>query len=205
MRVRTETAQTFDFGLSGRETQDSFNRKKYQALAYHNPLGVKLSELVEEAWLDWVQIVDEAPWLSNWKKSPYLMHKPGTLKAALDCKEPATTPLGALVEPGHQAHIALKIYTEAVWGYGVFGWLSADTKATGEISTNPALRSLYDLQGVRCPNAARTHLIDNPIYRGTGLIVPCEFGDLDRWLEPMWFELCQAQSVEKLKSETADS
>lgn len=199
MRVRTETSQTFDFGLNGRETQESFNLEKYRALAYHSPLGVKLSELVEDKWLDWVQIVDEAPWLSNWKKSPYLMRR----LAALNCKEPAVTPLGALVEPGHQSHIALKIYTEAIWGYGVFGWLTADTKADGKISAdtkaNSALKALYGLQGVKCPNAARTYLIDNPIYRGTGLIVPCEFGDLDRWLEPMWFELCQAQTVEKLR------
>lgn len=196
MRVRTETAQTFDFGLNGRATQESFNLNKYQALAYHNPLGIKLSELVEDKWLNWVQIVDEAPWLTNWKRSPYLVRKP----AALNCKEPAVTPLGTLVEPGHQAHIALKIYTEAVWGYGVFGWLTADTKANGaDLKTNSALRALHRLQGVRCPSAARTYSIDNPIYRGTGLIVPCEFGDLDRWLEPMWFELCQARTVEKLR------
>ena len=29
---------------------------------------------------------------------------------------------------------------------------------------------------------------DDKIYRGCGLLVPCEFGELDRWLEPLWQE-----------------
>ena len=105
------------------------------------------------------------------------------------------TPFGAPVEFGHQAYIALYIYVAAVWGYGILGWLSDSTKRQGAISAaarnSHALKSLYELQGVKRPNLARSYLVDDSIYRGTGLIVPCEFGDLDRWLEPMWFEVCQ--------------
>lgn len=194
MRVRTQNDQTFDFGLNGREVQDTFNLTKYKELAYRSPRGTRLSALVEERWSDWLQIVDEAPWLANWRRSPHLV-RPVDAHALNDSAPahkhaPATTPFGAQVEPGHQAYIALYIYTAAVWGYGILGWLSNPKKSRGDISadarTNHALKSLYELQGVKRPNLARTYLIDDSIYRGTGLIVPCEFGDLDRWLEPMW-------------------
>ena len=191
MRVRTQNDQTFDFGLNGREIQDTFNLTKYKELAYRSPRGTRLSALVEERWSNWLQTVDEAPWLSNWRRSPHLVRSvDGTSHHA-----PATTPFGAQVEPGHQAYIALYIYIAAVWGYGILGWLSDPEQRKGDISadarTNHALKSLYELQGVKRPNLARTYLVDDSIYRGTGLIVPCEFGDLDRWLEPMWFEVCQ--------------
>lgn len=225
MRVRTQNDQTFDFGLNDREIQDTFNLTKYKELAYRSPRGTRLSALVEERWSIWLQTVDEAPWLSNWRRSPHLVRSvdgipvsmlndpipsrtasvsvPSTHKHA-----PATTPFGAQVDPGHQAYIALYIYIAAVWGYGILGWLSDSTKHRGDISadarTNHALKSLYELQGVKKPNLARTYLVDDAIYRGTGLIVPCEFGDLDRWLEPMWFEVCQELQadarVEELRS-----
>lgn len=204
MRVRTQNDQTFDFGLNGREIQDTFNLTKYKELAYRSPRGTRLSALVEERWSNWLQTVDEAPWLSNWRRSPHLVRSvDGILAPALSAPTaapapkhaPATTPFGAQVEPGHQAYIALYIYIAAVWGYGILGWLSDPKQHRGDISadarTSHALKSLYELQGVKRPNLARTYLVDDSIYRGTGLIVPCEFGDLDRWLEPMWFEVCQ--------------
>ena len=215
MRVRTQNDQTFDFGLNGREIQDTFNLTKYKELAYRSPRGTRLSALVEERWSNWLHIVDEAPWLSNWRRSPHLVRSvdgvsaPTSSSATLPTPNapaaapahttrthaPATTPFGAQVEPGHQAYIALYIYIAAVWGYGILGWLSDPKQRKGDISadarTNHALKSLYELQGVKRPNLARTYLVDDSIYRGTGLIVPCEFGDLDRWLEPMWFEVCQ--------------
>lgn len=228
MRVRTQNDQTFDFGLNGREIQDTFNLTKYKELAYRSPRGTRLSALVEERWSAWLQIVDEAPWLSNWRRSPHLVRSvdgvsaptsssattstPSALTAAPAPNPrnhaPATTPFGAQVEPGHQAYIALYIYIAAVWGYGILGWLSNPKQRKGDISAdaraNHALKSLYELQGVKKPNLARTYLVDDSIYRGTGLIVPCEFGDLDRWLEPMWFEVCQELQanarVEGLKS-----
>lgn len=191
MRVRTQNDQTFDFGLNGREIQDIFNLTKYKELAYRSPRGSRLSALVEERWLDWVQTVDEAPWLSNWRRSPHLVRSVDDTSH----HAPATTPFGALIEPGHQAYIALYTYIAAVWGYGILGWLSDPRKRKGDLSvdarTSHALKALYELQGVKKPNLARTYLVDDSIYRGTGLIVPCEFGDLDRWLEPMWFEVCQ--------------
>lgn len=200
MRVRTQNDQTFDFGLNGREIQDTFNLTKYKELAYRSPRGTRLSALVEERWSTWLQIVDEAPWLSNWRRSPHLVRSVDEAPAPTAAPKtrphaPATTPFGAQVEPGHQAYIALYIYIAAVWGYGILGWLSDPKQRRGDISadarTNHALKSLYELQGVKRPNLARTYLVDDSIYRGTGLIVPCEFGDLDRWLEPMWFEVCQ--------------
>ena len=215
MRVRTQNDQTFDFGLNGRELQDTFNLTKYKELAYRSPRGTRLSALVEERWSAWLQIVDEAPWLSNWRRSPHLVRSVDGVSAPTSSSAttptsnaptaapapnprthaPATTPFGAQVEPGHQAYIALYIYIAAVWGYGILGWLSDPKQRRGDISadarTNHALKSLYELQGVKRPNLARTYLIDDSIYRGTGLIVPCEFGDLDRWLEPIWFEVCQ--------------
>lgn len=209
MRVRTQNDQTFDFGLNGREIQDTFNLTKYKELAYRSPRGTRLSALVEERWSTWLQIVDEAPWLTNWRRSPHLVRSvdetslaPGAAlgASALNARKhgqhaPATTPFGAQVEPGHQAYIALYTYIAAVWGYGILGWLSDPKKRKGDISadarTSHALKSLYELQGVKKPSLARTYLVDDSIYRGTGLIVPCEFGDLDRWLEPMWFEVCQ--------------
>ena len=225
MRVRTQNDQTFDFGLNGREIQDTFNLTKYKELAYRSPRGTRLSALVEERWSTWLQTVDEAPWLSSWRRSPHLMRSVdgvpasapsvSALTATLPTSAPndstaaqtpdatrphapATTPCGAQVEPGHQAYIALYISIAAVWGYGILGWLSDPTKRQGDISADArnshALKSLYELQGVKRPNLARTYLIDDSIYRGTGLIVPCEFGDLDRWLEPMWFEVCQERS-----------
>lgn len=191
MRVRTQNDQTFDFGLNGREIQDTFNLTKYKELAYRSPRGSRLSALVEERWLNWVQTVDEAPWLSNWRRSPHLVRSVDDTSH----HAPATTPFGAQVEPGHQAYIALYTYIAAVWGYGILGWLSDPKQYRGDLSvdarTSHALKSLYELQGVKRPNLARTYLVDDAIYRGTGLIVPCEFGDLDRWLEPMWFEVCQ--------------
>lgn len=200
MRVRTQDAQTFDFGLNGREIQNTFNLTKYKELAYRSPRGTRLSALVEERWSTWLQIVDEAPWLSSWRRSPHLVRSVDGISAPAPVHStrphaPATTPFGAQVEPGHQAYIALYIYIAAVWGYGILGWLSDPTKRQGDISADTrnshALKSLYELQGVKRPNLARTYLIDDSIYRGTGLVVPCEFGDLDRWLEPMWFEVCQ--------------
>lgn len=232
MRVRTQNDQTFDFGLNGREIQDTFNLTKYKELAYRSPRGTRLSALVEERWSTWLQIVDEAPWLSSWRRSPHLVRSVDGIPASTSSSAttpapsaptavpsaqtpdaphphaPATTPFGAQVEPGHQAYIALYIYVAAVWGYGILGWLSDPTKRQGDISADArnshALKSLYELQGVKRPNLARTYLVDDAIYRGTGLIVPCEFGDLDRWLEPMWFEVCQEfqanTRVEELKS-----
>lgn len=227
MRVRTQNDQTFDFGLNGREIQDTFNLTKYKELAYRSPRGTRLSALVEERWSNWLQTVDEAPWLSNWRRSPHLVRSVDGVSAPTSSSAttpapsapttapapnpithaPATTPFGAQVEPGHQAYIALYIYIAAVWGYGILGWLSDPKQRKGDISadarTNHALKSLYELQGVKKPNLARTYLVDDSIYRGTGLIVPCEFGDLDRWLEPMWFEVCQELQanarVEELK------
>lgn len=144
----------FDFTLRGSEIQETFNIDKYVALAHGSPLGAQLHNRVETQWVEWVKLVDGAPWLRNWVRSPY---KNDTYKLA-EC-----------------------IYTEAVWQYG---WIPS--KDLNLYSTNSdTFKAFYKLQGVKKPNQARTYLFDDAIYRGTGLIIPCEVGTLDRWLETL--------------------
>ena len=202
MRVTTKTAQVFDFGLSGREEQNEFNLEKYKELAYGSPRGTLLTRLVDERWAQWLQKVDDAPWLRNWNKSPLLADSRRALGQSDADLLKGSTPLGrAMVdeELGHQARIAYSIFAEAVWGYGVLGWLDRDSRGKlkqsaigtdSRVKSSSALRCIWKLQNVKCPSTTRKYMFDDAIYRGTGLMVPCEFGDLDRWLEPLWFEAC---------------
>lgn len=210
MRVITEQSQEFDFGLTGQETQDTFNLEKYKELAYGSPRGAELARLVDERWLQWLRIVGDAPWLRNWNKS---LLKVGGM---VDGLTPLGRPLSALMVDGVDGRgvddsgalrvdegiprIAYSLYAEAVWGYGIFGWLDRgpDGKlkrgAVGtdsRVKSNSALRCIWRLQNVKLPSTTRKYMFDDAIYRGTGLMIPCEFGDLDRWLEPLWFEACQ--------------
>ena len=47
MQAHLPNATVFDMGLTGRETQESFELEKYIALAYSSAKGVQLAELVE--------------------------------------------------------------------------------------------------------------------------------------------------------------
>ena len=199
MRVKTETSQVFDFGLTGHEEQDEFNLEKYKELSYGSPRGALLAQIVDERWIQWLKIVDDAPWLRNWHKS-LLLASPSKGRSSYLLR--GSTPLGRVLvdgELGHQARVAYSIYAEAVWGYGVFGWLDRDSRGklkqgtmgiNPRIKSNSALRCIWRLQNTKYPSTARKYMLDDAIYRGTGLLVPCEFGDLDRWLEPLWFEAC---------------
>ncbi len=149
------------------EIQTTFDTTKYVALAYGSPAGNKLAQLVEENWPRWVQIVDEAPWLKNWRRSPYYQN------SVYAQPRTSSTPLGHSVEGlDSQQQIARCIYVETVWQYG---WLANQ-------STRLVYEAFWQLQ--KRPNSVYT--VDAGIYQGTKLIIPPEVGDLDRWLEPLW-------------------
>lgn len=172
MHARNTKNLVFDFGLKGHETQETFNVEKYRALVGGNPQGLTLQVLVEEHWSEWVEHVARAPWLRNWQKS-------------------------GLYTPGPNARydkLARVIYVEAVWGFGYIDWLTGEhatlKNKKGHGPTNAAARTIFSLQKLKTPGAYRTYLWDDRIYRGCGMLIPCEFGELDRWLEGLWLEAC---------------
>lgn len=155
------------------EIQTTFDTTKYIALAYGSPAGNNLTQLVEKNWSSWVQIVDEAPWLKNWKRSPYYRNQQQKQQSGYTQPHASGTPLGHSVEgPDMQQQVARCIYVETVWQYG---WLA-------DQNTRRIYEAFWQLQ--KRPNSVYT--VDAGIYRGTKLIVPPEVGDLDRWLEPLW-------------------
>lgn len=190
MRVKTETEQIFDLTLSGRETQETFTDEKYRALAGGSPAGKALQILVDEHWLEWLELVESAPWLRSWTRSPLYVKKSAVAQGA----DRADLPSGEMVDGAaryKQRKIASAIYAEAVWGYGMADWLRGKHVHAGtdaRTKANTALRTIYNLQGLTCPNPSRNFTWDDKIYRGCGLLIPCEFGELDRWLEPLWVE-----------------
>ena len=54
--------QTVNFGITGKELQKSFNTEKYVAIAFQQPKGIKMRDMVEDHWSEWASIVAEAPW-----------------------------------------------------------------------------------------------------------------------------------------------
>ena len=179
-----------DLGLSGKEHQEAFTDEKYRALAGGNPAGKALQILVDEHWFEWLELVENAPWLRSWTRSPLYVKKSETAQGV----DGTDLPSGEMVdEAAHykQRKIASAIYAVAVWGYGMADWLRGKHIKAGidaRTKANTALRTIYNLQGLTCPNPSRNFTWDDKIYRGCGLLVPCEFGELDRWLEPLWVE-----------------
>ena len=190
MRVKMENGLVFDLGLSGKEHQEAFTDEKYRALAGGNPAGKALQVLVDEHWLEWLELVENAPWLRSWTRSPLYVKK----NAVTQGVDGTDLPSGEMVDGAaryKQRKIASAIYAEAVWGYGMADWLRGKHVHAGtdaRTKANTALRTIYNLQGLTCPNPSRNYTWDDKIYRGCGLLVPCEFGELDRWLEPLWVE-----------------
>lgn len=190
MRVKMENGLVFDLGLSGKEHQEAFTDEKYRALAGGSPAGYMLSILVDKHWLEWLELVETAPWLRNWVRSPFYVKKSAVAQGV----DGTDLPSGETVDGAarfKQRKIASAIYAEAVWGYGMADWLRGKHVHAGtdaRTKANTALRTIYNLQGLSCPNPTRNYTWDDKIYRGCGLLVPCEFGELDRWLEPLWVE-----------------
>lgn len=189
---------TFDFSLSGRTIQDSFDVSKYKALAGGSVVGHKLSKLVEDHWVEWLKICSNAPWLKNWPRSQF--YKQQTVDGTPPSGEPLPHEWLKEAGPKPQPSIALVLYVEAVWGYGMSNWpasayergaghygqRNAESVATSLKKYSDAMSMVLSLQNVKAPNMQRTYFWDDAIYRGCGFLVPCEFGDLDRWLEPYW-------------------
>lgn len=167
-----------NFGITGNEFQDNFNTDKYVALACQQPKGRELQELVELRWEEWCRIVAKAPWRSYWRKSVY---------GNQQCVTPADN---ICLEQGC-GNIPLAVLGCAVWGFGFEGWL----KKQGREARTP-ITEILKLQGVKnsCVVRNRTHMFDEKLYKGCGLQLPAEFGDLDRWLEPMWQQVCSSTS-----------
>ena len=163
--------QPLTFGLTGREFQDTFNTEKYVAIACQQPRGKLLQQQVELNWLDWCDRVAQAPWRSYWKRSKYW-------------KQPCRTPADQPCPNGRCGNVPLVIYSCAVWGFGIEGWLK---------NSKAPLYELLRLQELRDPKSVRnrTYLWDDKLYRGCGVQLPSEFGELDRWLEDMWQSVCK--------------
>lgn len=164
-----------DFGLTGNEFQETFNVEKYIALAYQQPRGKILQQLVELHWEDWCDIVLQAPWKTYWRKSKYL-------------KQQNATPSDLLCCISGCGSVPLAVYSSAVWGFGVEEWL----KKTGRAARAP-IHEILSLQGVREPRVAirRSHMFDEKLLRGCGMQLPAEYGSLDRWLETLWQQACR--------------
>lgn len=173
--------QGLSFGLTGREFQETFNTEKYVALAYQQPKGRMLQTQIEARWDEWCRIVTQAPWKTYWKKSDYW-------------KQQCVTPADYICLEKGCGNVPLAIFSCAVWGFGIEEWL----KKTGRAAKAP-VREILRLQGVRDPATTihRAHMWDSRLYRGCGMVLPSEFGYLDRWLEPMWQQICEQCALQK--------
>lgn len=165
-----------NFGITGREFQETFNVEKYTALAYQQPRGKLLQQMVEEHWDEWCEIVAKAPWKTYWKKSKYY-------------KQQCVSPGDSVCPVYGCGTIPLAIYSCAVWGFGVEEWL----KLTGRKARAPVYEILK-LQEVKDPRTilGRKNMWDEKLLRGCGMQMPSEFGYLDRWLEPLWQQVCNS-------------
>lgn len=182
MYVITANSQEFDMGLKGDEFQQTFDPAKYKKLAYGSVAGAKLLQKVEDNWFQWSNIVSNAPWLRNWVRSIWY-NRPGVSPLGLSY----STPAGKHEVDG--AAIATAIYVSAVWGFGVRDWfqngsITRHTRGQTKLGqgANDASTEIFRLQNVRCPNPARSYMWDDKLYRGCGIFMPIEFGELDRWL-----------------------
>ena len=172
-----------NFGLTGREFQETFNTEKYVALAYQQHRGKILQELVELNWDEWCYIVAESPWKTYWKKSKYW-------------KQQNVTPSDLLCTVGGCGSVPLTVYSCAVWGFGVEEWL----KKQGRAARAP-IYEILKLQGVKDSRVVlqRSHMWDDKLLRGCGIQLPAEFGYLDRWLEPLWQKACKQYEQQMCK------
>lgn len=155
-----------------------FNEVKYQSLAYQvSPYGSQFMQKVEDDWSNWLTIVQEAKWLKHWRKSPYY-------------DQEGCTPKGEIVEEAQEpkiGSIALLLYTNAVWGFGIEGWLKRPM-----IRLRPKGREVDAIRqsiiGARNEQVLYNS-IDTNDSQYKNLILPLEYQDLDNWLEALWLKL----------------
>lgn len=175
--------QPLQFGLTGREFQNSFNVEKYEAIAYMQPRGVELTKLVIQNWAQWASIVEEARWFRRWKLSTY-------------CDQAIEAPGRVLVMNWAACgNVPLAIYNSAIWGFGIEHWVMVEAPAPGRENkrgrVNKPAREILRLQNVHKANNQRFNMWDEKLLRGCGIVLPTEYGELDRWLEPMWQQVCK--------------
>lgn len=216
--------QKFEVGKTVKD-QETFSEDKYVDLAGSNPVGLRLRKLVEAHWIEWVAQVATAPWLRNWQRSQLLGcegctpegHRvtPKMIEDFRACNGlPEAKDLSAQ-KVANCGEIAIVIFSSAVWGFGLDGWLrnsklslrpfnefkidefrvsgvdvlevdALKDRRGGRVRVNHAMAKVLELQGVKSPNAARTYFWDDRLYRGSGISLPCEYCDLDRWLEGLY-------------------
>ena len=191
MKVKQTNTKTFTkYNFKGVETMpietnffdpeqvehQPFNVVKYQALAYMvKPYGPKMVDAVEEDWRTWLQIVSKAEWLKKWKH----------YRAVHSL---STTPKGEVLdlspEDSRINSIAILIYSNAIWGFGIEEWLKNTTCARlGYVSAVDA--SIIKTR----KEPSNKNFYDQQVLEKSNLLIPREYGDLDRWLEKLWTEI----------------
>ena len=159
--------------------RDHFDTDKYVALAYGQPNGLKLQQMVEDHWKEWCIKVNMSPWLLYWRRSDAI-------------KQPTVTPRDQPAGQWGCGNVPLTIYTTAVWGFGIDGWLNSQdgvAKPLGRRDQTP-VSELHRLQKMRYSIETRKYAWDQQLFASCGMLMPPEFGELDRWLEPMWRQIC---------------
>lgn len=149
-----------------------FSPTKYEALGFQRPAGLQLLKMVEDSWLDWIVLVEKAFWINWWGSSSYVEQLPY-----------GRTPQGRIVNKSSKySNVALRIFTTAVWGYGIVGWLRGQKIETETKAESNAEKLMHSLRG----DSVNLNKFDRQIFFDLGIYVPTEIGTLDRWLEPLW-------------------
>lgn len=132
---------------------------KYKALAYQSPLGVLLDAKAKQQWDSWEDLIARNHIFTVFKRYGYS----GTLKS---CAE--------------------DIYTAAIWGYGVSGWI--------EGQNGPERFCIANFFSGRT---------DSYLKRFRGMNgTPLWFYLLDQWLESLCRDLCN--DILSLSQKNAD-
>ena len=135
-----------------------FNISKYQALAYQvQPYGPKFINMIEQNWNQWIETVENSKWLKIWT----------------NIEQMTITPKGntvVSVESKKAQKVAQKIFTLAVWGFGISDWPHS----------KQASNVLAQYYNYSFPIRSQI-MVNNQNYT-----IHIEFYELDQWLEPLW-------------------
>lgn len=145
----------------------AFSEEKYVALAMGTTNGKILSSLVTEQWYSWLDIVENAIWLTNWIHSDIYEYNDDYYVCV-----PSGTDV--ISHKWRRAKIASTIYASAVWGYGLSGWLRKH-------DYNSPLYTILKAQNNT--SIYRNNVCDPYIQN---IKIPWEYSTLDKWLEPLW-------------------